>query len=237
MDSHLESALELGRILWHGLMARSTEEFYDTFSPYYERFFGGQARYADDAVAILEHYVEEDGIALNSVLECGCGTGVYSAELQEVCDRLYGIDFSAGQLSEAQEKGLEMSLARGNVLSLPYASGSFDLVTSLGMVRHLPGEMLHGYLGEAYRVLKPNGIFMLEPIPLAMRTLSNPNLGRLFCKAYNAFMKWRGLDEHIGRNDSLSDALSAAGFSVEQIKVADPETGAAVYDVFIGRKP
>lgn len=235
MRKHLGPAFEFARILWHGLTAGSTEEFYDTFSPYYERFFGGQKEYARHSREILEANLA--GKRLDAVLECGCGTGVYSAELEELCDKLHGIDFSAGQLSEALERNLEMSLTRGNVLSLPYASGSFDLVTSLGMVRHLPGEMLYGYLGEAYRVLKPKGIFMFEPIPLAMHTLSNPNLGRLFCEAYNIFMKLRGLDEHIGRSDSLSDALSAAGFSVEQIKVSDSETGAAVYDVFIGRKP
>ncbi len=233
MRKHIKGALEFARILWHGLRASSTEEFYDTFSPYYERFFGGQGRYADDAVAILGDYLGGNGITPGSVLECGCGTGVYSAELEEVCDKLHGIDFSAGQLSEARERNLEMSLTRGNVLSLPYASGSFDLVTSLGMVRHLPGEMLQRYLGETYRVLKPGGIFMFEPIPLAMHTLSNPNLGRQFCEAYNAFMRWRGLDEHIGGSTRAADALHEAGFEVEDFISKQ----SASYRVILGRKP
>lgn len=233
MRTHLNFPFEFGRILWHGLRAGSTEEFYDTFSPYYERFFGEQGRYADDAAAILWDYVTENGITLDSVLECGCGTGVYSAELQEVCDRLHGIDFSAGQLSEARERNLEVSLTRGNVLSLPYASGSFDLVTSLGMVRHLPGDMLDDYLEEAYRVLRPGGIFMFEPIPLAMHTLSNPNLGRLFCKAYNVFMKWRGLDEHIGGSARAADAMREAGFEVEEFASRQSTS----YKVILGRKP
>lgn len=229
---------ELGRILWHGLSAGSTEEFYDRFSPYYERFFSAQGTYAEQASDILKAYLSKTGRQLDAVLDCGCGTRVYSAELGELCDELHGLDFSAGQLSGARGKGLEMSLTRGDVTKLPYTSGRFDLVASLGMMRHLPGDMLSQYAEEAYRVLRPGGILFTEPVPLNMvKIIRSPAVGKILSKTYNAFMRWRGLDEHIGPRDATEKALSAAGFIPGMIEVTDSETGEPLYEVFVGRKP
>ncbi len=225
---------EFARFVLHGLKAKSTEEFYDSFSPYYDEFFGDQVNYAEHARVILEAYLTRMARHFDIVLDCGCGTGVFSAELEELFDELHGIDFSAGQLSEVQERGLDMTLTQGNVLSLPYASSHFHLVTSLGMIRHLPEEMFTGYVKEACRVLKPGGLLFIEPIPV-MPSLSDPKLGPLVAKAYNAFMEWRGLDECIGEMD-IESTLSDAGFVVEKIKVTDSETEMPLYDVFVGRK-
>lgn len=239
MGKCIKRAFEFGRILRHGLSAKSTEEFYDTFSPYYERFFGGQGRYADDAVAILGDYQRENNISLNSVLETGCGTGIYSEKLEKLCDELHGIDFSEGQLSHAQEKSLGIMLTRGNVLALPYPHGRFDLVTSLGMVRHLPKEMLDDYFKEAYRVLRPGGLFMFEPLFENLADVLPPHLKvverawSMSAPLYNAFMKWRGLDEHIGSSTRVPDALRKAGFAVEEFTSRQ----SATYRVILGRKP
>lgn len=235
MKKHLKFAIEFARILWHGWRATSTKDFYDTYSGYYDEFFGLQETYAKDTGRILEEYLNEHDITFSAALDAGCGTGVYSEVLELLCDELYGIDLSTGQLSQAQEKSLDIMLAQGNVLALPFQEGQFNLVTSLGMVRHLPEDMLGNYLGEAYRVLGSGGICLAEPVPLDLFTISNLPVGKTLKKAYNAFMRWRGLDEHL-MLDPVQDIVSAmesAGFEVEQFTSKKTYT----YSVILGRKP
>jgi len=198
MKKHLKFTIEFARILWHGVRATSTKDFYDSYSGYYDEFFGLQETYAKDTYMILEEYMREHDITFSAALEAGCGTGMYSEVLESLCDGLYGIDLSTGQLSQAQEKSLDIMLTQGNVLTLPFQEGQFNLVTSLSMVRHLPEDMLGDYLVEAYRVLSPGGICLAEPVPLDLFTISNPPpVGKTLKKVYNAFMRWRGLDEHL----------------------------------------
>ena len=202
-------------ILWTGITSRSTQDFYNRFSNRYEDFFQTQPRYAADACDILRSYLAYHNLRFGTALECGCGTGVYTAELESICDELHCLDFSCGQLSLFSEKGFRSPAVQGNVLSLPYADESFDLVTSLGMMRHLPGEMMDAYVREAYRVLRPGGILYCEPCPLSPASLPNHRMGKLLTDAYNAFMAWRGLDEHLGMMAGLRETLESAGYEVE----------------------
>ena len=226
------SVREHARILWHGLTAGSTRDFYDSYSGHYDTFFESQRVYAADTRAILKDLLAEGDITLSAVLECGCGTGIYSAELETICERLYGVDFSVGQLDEAQEKDLSIALTQGDVLSLPFPKESIDLVASLGMLRHLPGEMMDHYFEEAYRVLRPGGMLLTEPMVLDLFTLSNPRFGRLLTGIYNTFMRVRGLDEYLGVGGRIGTTLHAAGFAVERFRSEQTYT----YDVVVGRK-
>jgi len=235
-DSSALSGLgELVKVLWDGITSGSTEEFYDRFSAAYDHFFSVQKTYAADTAAILMDYLGERNLPAERVLEAGCGTGVYTAELEKLCGSLFGLDFSEGQLSQARTKGLSAALTRGDVTALPYSGESFDIVTSLGMLRHLPGKMMEQYFSEAHRVLRPGGVLFSEPMPSDWHTLSNPPFGRLLKRAYNAFMAWRGLDEHLSedRAADIEGAMLAAGFLVERVTARKSHA----YDVVVGRKP
>ncbi len=225
--------LDFARFVYTGIKSDSTQDFYDSFGTHYEEFFSVQREYAADLRSILEDYLTEHNLLVATLLECGCGTGVYSAELENICDELYGIDFSQTQLEECAEKDLQIALTKGNVLSLPFPDESFDCVTSLGMLRHLPGEMMEQYFEEAYRVLKPGGVYFSEPIPQDLINISNHPMLKRFSKPYNAFMEWRGLDEHLGSADSLAEIMQDAGFTVEE----RTKTKEYTYDVLIARKP
>ncbi len=109
-----------------------------------------------------------------ALLDAGCGTGAYSAELIERVGFIAALDVSEGMLSAAQRK-LEaqktegrISFHRGRAEKLPFTDRSFDAVLFNQMLHHLetgedPGFPLQRQaLREAYRVLKPGGVVIIS---------------------------------------------------------------------------
>ncbi len=95
-------------------------------------------------------------------LEAGCGTGYFSLLLQKE-RRLPVIpaDISWEGLRYAREMGVERPV-EADIMDLPFAGGSFDLLLSIDVLAHLkPGEE-HRAFGEFARVLRPGGLFVLR---------------------------------------------------------------------------
>ncbi|MBK9945469.1 MAG: class I SAM-dependent methyltransferase [Kouleothrix sp.] len=94
------------------------------------------------------------------VLDAGCGTGGNALFLRRY-GNVAGIDLAA----EALELGgprLPGVLARASVLELPFASGSFDLVTSFDVLYHRAVPDERQALAEARRVLRPGGRLLIR---------------------------------------------------------------------------
>ena len=110
------------------------------------------------ALAVLEAHVGDRRDL--KVLDAGCGTGGTTAELRRFGE-VIGVDLAWEALGPARERGL-VQLARGSIEQLPFASGSFDVVTSFEVVYHLGvGNDMCGF-EEMRRVLKPGGLFLLR---------------------------------------------------------------------------
>ncbi|MCC7123611.1 MAG: class I SAM-dependent methyltransferase [Acidobacteria bacterium] len=89
------------------------------------------------------------------VLDCGCGTGS-NLSMLEPYGRVYGFDLTWHGLQIAHAQGRER-IARGSIGAIPFASGTFDLVTSFDVFQCLPGQVETDAAGEMARVLKPGG--------------------------------------------------------------------------------
>jgi len=90
----------------------------------------------------------------------------YGKEFEPIIDKiekLYIIDASKSMHSSnigSLKPIYEMSNVNG---SINFSNNTFDLITCLGVLHHIPNVSF--VLSELYRVLKPNGIFILrEPI-------------------------------------------------------------------------
>lgn len=109
---------------------------------------------------LVRHAAPKPGERL---LDICTGTGDIAIEFAQACPKLQivGLDLSEGMLRVAQEKcalmGLEqrVQLVRGNALALPFAAGSFEIVTIAFGLRNLP-DRAQG-LREIFRVLVPGG--------------------------------------------------------------------------------
>jgi len=92
---------------------------------------------------------------LGRVLDVGCGTGLMLRELRDW--RPVGLDFSTHALEFCQGRGLG-NLARGDVVRLPFADNSLDLILALDLMEHVERDDL--LIREFNRVLRPGGWLM-----------------------------------------------------------------------------
>jgi SAM-dependent methyltransferase len=95
------------------------------------------------------------------VLDAGCGTG-YGAAVFENAERVTGVDISAEAVRHAgityARAGVEFLQA--SCESLPFADGSFSLVTAFEVIEHL--ERWEDMLAEARRVLRSGGVLLVS---------------------------------------------------------------------------
>jgi len=95
------------------------------------------------------------------LLEVGCGDCRLLAALAGLCREAHGVDPSERALKFARRsvRGLpNVRLGRLRGWSLPYADATFDAVVCQRTLQHLDTEAALVLLGEARRVLRPDGM-------------------------------------------------------------------------------
>jgi ubiquinone/menaquinone biosynthesis C-methylase UbiE len=97
-------------------------------------------------------------------LDVGCGTGHQMALLRARGFEVAGIDGSEPMLEHARLNNPGCDLRRGDVSSLPFPDGAFDLVMSIEVLRYLPNP--GSCVREMARVLRPGGECLVTATPL-----------------------------------------------------------------------
>jgi SAM-dependent methyltransferase len=97
-------------------------------------------------------------------LDCGCGTGHNLALLRRFGSAA-GIDLTLSGLRYAAARG-DRQVAQASAARLPFADGTFDLVTSFDVIYSLPDEVERAAVAEMFRVLKPGGHLVLSAAAL-----------------------------------------------------------------------
>ena len=97
-----------------------------------------------------------------SVLDIGCGAGYGTFELAQSGRSAVGIDISleAVAYSRAHYGQPNLSFVAASAAAVPFADSSFELVTGFEVIEHLADW--RGLLGEARRVLRPEGVFLVS---------------------------------------------------------------------------
>lgn len=101
------------------------------------------------------------------VLDVGCGAGVDALAASRVVGEeghVAGLEFSPAMLARAAENlrlcnALAVSLHQGGAEALPFPDASFDMLISNGVYNLVPNKPRA--LAEAFRVLKPGGVFQI----------------------------------------------------------------------------
>ncbi|MGR3301367.1 MAG: class I SAM-dependent methyltransferase [Candidatus Scalindua sp.] len=97
-----------------------------------------------------------------SLLDLGCGTGVFEELLIERNPSLdiKAIDISKEPLRIAREKNLNVEFKIGSISDIPYKDSSFDIVTCIGVIQNFNGS-LSTAITEMKRVLITGGLVIL----------------------------------------------------------------------------
>ena len=93
----------------------------------------------------------------NSVLDVGCGPGLFLKLAHEIGCNCSGIDLSQQAVSMAQSYVPESDIRLGNAENLPFLDNSFDVVVCLGALERFVN--LEEALAQQLRVAKKNSLF------------------------------------------------------------------------------
>ena len=96
-----------------------------------------------------------------TVLELGCGTGIFTERLARTGADVTAIDISPDLLDKARTRELPatVSLRLGNAEALDFADGRFDAVVGSSVLHHLHVDRA---LSEVHRVLRPGGRLFID---------------------------------------------------------------------------
>jgi SAM-dependent methyltransferase len=123
---------------------------YDMLAPDYARHRYGY----EFVIATLNRLFEQS--PGRSVLEVGCGTGVYAAVMAESgATTVYGMDLSRQMLRQAPARN-GLVYVQGSATNLPFADHALDMIFSVNVVHHI--QNIGDYFRETFRILKPGGI-------------------------------------------------------------------------------
>ena len=154
------------------LTATKTEapagSYYDKIAAYYDLTFklNGYGRSLDQYFAIHPLPVSRGA----RILDAGCGTGLLTLALLRNLHfpvSITSLDLSATSISAARKavdegpgRTHDVSFAEGNLLSLPFADNSLDLVVTSGALEYVP---LEEGMTELSRVIAPGGHLLHIP--------------------------------------------------------------------------
>ena len=168
-----------------------------------------------------------------TVLDLGCGPGIYAKILTEKGAKVKGIDISSRLLEIAEKEAPEAEFKRGNAETLPYKTAEFDIVLSALMMGHL--ENWDKVLSEVRRVLKKNGLFVFSGYnPITEKLVKEKWFFRKFLQIKDYFnenwkiTKWEGEEvsaegaHHHKTYGTIIKCLIKNGFEILDYEDAKP---------------
>jgi SAM-dependent methyltransferase len=98
-----------------------------------------------------------------SYLDVGCAMGFYVRRLAAFGWDAHGVDLSEYAVAEGRKRGIANLQVSGGE-ALPFPDASFDFVTSIDVIEHMPPASAQAMIGELHRVLRPGGLaFVATP--------------------------------------------------------------------------
>lgn len=135
----------------------ANKEYHDRHADTYETdphtnymFFGACQR---RIMSVVKWAREKTSGAL--ALDIGCGTGNVLKHQCEYFEQVFGIDLSVSMMKLIGSTKANLLIASGS--ATPFLDDSFDMVSAFSVLHHFYDPL--DLIKEAYRVLKPKGVF------------------------------------------------------------------------------
>jgi ubiquinone/menaquinone biosynthesis C-methylase UbiE len=164
-------------------MKREIIAYYDRLAPSYDasRFSGSYGRFIDAREReILSAWLPRDP---RHTLELGCGTGRLSAFAGVATDA------STASLAIARARNPDTRFAAADAERLPFPPAQFDAVFAFHVLMHQEPESVRTIFAEAFRVLRPGGLFVADILSKSRRQLTGARHGDADWHAQTALTK------------------------------------------------
>jgi cyclopropane fatty-acyl-phospholipid synthase-like methyltransferase len=205
---------------------RTVQAGYDALAP---RFGEWMAKVEGDP---WEHFVEELADRLSPrgsarILDLGCGNGEKLVRLAGRFE-VVGVDVSEKQLRIARARAPEAKLVHADFAELAFAAESFDAVTALYSIVHVPRETHAELFARILHWLKPGGLFLAS-----LSHVGGPDRTE----------EWLGVEMFFSGFDAETNSrlVRDAGFELladEVVFMREPEPeGKTAFLWVLGRKP
>ena len=145
------------------------------------------------------------------ILDCGCGTGAMSLELNQY-GSVVSVDVSHLATQHAQAKGVAQVVV-GDGQRMPLRDGSFDLAVTLHTLEHVDDA---AFLAELFRVLRPGGR-LVATVPAFENLWSDHDVALHHRRRYT--------------DDELRTRVQRAGFRVRHVSYTVMSLFPAIYAV------
>lgn len=97
-----------------------------------------------------------------AVLDVGCGRGRWLEFYQALGAQPFGVDIAPAAVTQAAARGFDVRVESVDALS--FDDATFDLVSEVAVLLHLPSEIQVGATKEMERVCRPGGYILLLDI-------------------------------------------------------------------------
>lgn len=186
--------------------------------------------------SLLRHRAKAP-VEFRHVLDFGCGAGRLTLAWSHRAQMATGVDIAATMVERARQLTANRSNVRFHQSPHPdlrgFPDGTFDLVTSLICLQHMPWELARGYVREFGRVCEPGGWVVFQ-LPAARKARTNTASIRrklvdaLPCGLAAKYRRWRHgagavFDMHFTPRDAVEAEAARCGLV---LLAAEPDDSA-----------
>ena len=118
--------------------------------------------YLPDIETSLKSIIKSNGY--KTILEAGCGTGRWISSLEEVSNKVFGLDYSFDMIKIPKTDKSNLNLVNADAVYIPFKDNFFDLIFCVNAIHHFPDK--GKFIAECKRTLASNGmiaVFGVDP--------------------------------------------------------------------------
>jgi len=156
------------------------------------------------------------GAPVGRALDVGCGAGLSTAVLEPVARVVVGLESVPGMLTHRRAIAPQASFVAAVAERLPFAAGSFDIVTAAGSLNYVDLAL---FLPDLARVLTPRGVMVIYDFSAGRRLRGDSRLDEWYGVFECRYPPKPGYDMDVTALDYASHGLKLNAFEAFEIAV------------------